>query len=414
MTSHRPDVRVSFAMPRHALGSRSSRAYAPRRAVLFGVALVVLALLAGPSHAASVNIGSTPPTPLSACEAPEGLVTQMVAPGVLQVIADDAGHRFDRGQVREVEVGSDGTVVVAQGRRVIVLGEPGAIAPRTDGWRSFVRFLHLAPWGELWAVEDGGSTVVAEGGRWADRSGGMRSAGHSIGTLDDGSVWRVARSPGGANEIVRLDGADWVPAASEDITESLGVGSGRFDFERTTDGRLWLAIDHGDRPGGFATYDQVGWKGDVLVPGDTPRVLALTVGPDGSLWAIADRKLHDTRPGEYVLLRHDEGTWLAIGPERGMPRDEAKAWTDWDPTVPTVLTVDQEGRVWFSIYGIGLYSFDGSDFHRVELPHARRGVLDLRVAPDGSVWIVSSRGALYVVCGEHGRDQRAESGPSTT
>jgi hypothetical protein len=377
--------------------------------MLAGVALVVLALLAGPSDAASVNIGSTGPTSSSACEAPEGLVTQSIAPGVLQVIADDAGHRFDRGQIREVEVGSDGTVVVAQGRRVIVLGEPGAIAPRTNGPRSFVRFLHLAPWGELWAVEDGGSAVVAEEGRWVDRSGGMRSAGHSIGALEDGSVWRVARSPGGTNEIVQLEGADWIPAASDDIAESLGAGSGRFDFERTTDGRLWLAIDRGDRPGGFATYDQNGWNGDVLDPGDTPRVLALTVGPDGSLWAIADRKLHDSRPGEYVLLKHHEGIWLAIGPEQGMPSDEANAWTDWDPTVPTVLTVDRAGRVWFSIYGIGLYAFDGAEFSRVELPHARRGVLDLRVAPDGSVWVVSSRGALYVICGEHGGDPWARS-----
>ena len=89
-----------------------------------------------------------------------------------------------------------------------------------------------------------------------------------------------------------------------------------------------------------------------------------------------------------------------------MPRDEAEGWTDWDPTAPTMITVDTDGRVWFSIYGVGLYSYDGIGFDRVDLPGSDRGVLDLRIAPDGLVWVVSGRGALYVVCGELGGDVR--------
>lgn len=382
-----------------------------RRSALAGIALVVLAMLAVPTDVAGIIAGTPTPSPSAACEAPAGLVTEAVGAGVLRVISDDAGHRLDGGRIREVEAGSDGTIVVAQGRRVVVLGEPGVIEPRTDGWRSFVRFLHLAPWGELWAVEDGGAVVVAEDGRWVDRSGGMRTAGHSIGTLDDGSVWRVVRSPGGPNDIVKLDGTAWVPTVSEDITESLGEQTGRFDFERTTDGRVWLGIDQGDRPGGIVTYDPTGWRNDLPRTGDSVRVLGLTVGPDGSLWAVADRKPHRSRPGEYVLLRHHEGTWSEIGPEQGMPRDEAGAWTGWDPTAPTIVTVDADGRVWFSIYGIGLHRYDSHGFQPVDLPGSDLGVLDLRVGPDDLVWVVSGRGALYVVCGDSIDDGRIVVGP---
>ena len=400
MTSHRPDVRVVLPLPGLALASRSPRAATPRRALLTGSALVVVALLAVPTGAAGIDTGVSAPSHSTACKVQEGLVTRTVGPGVLQVIADEAGHRFDGGRIREVEVGRDGTIVVAQGRRVIVLGEPGAITPRSDGRRSVVRALHLTPWGELWAVEDGGSVVVAEDGHWVDRSGSMRGAGSSIGALDDGSVWRVARSPHGPNEIVKLDGTGWAPSESVGLEESLGGGVGRYDFARTSDGRVWLGIDRGDRPGGIATYDEAGWRGDQLGTAEAPRALGLSVGTDGSLWVIADRRLHDTRPGEYVLLRHHEGTWSAIGPEQGMPQDKVGAWTDWDPTAPNIIMVDPDGRVWFSVRGIGLYLYDGVDFHRVEVPGSGTGVLDIRVDPDGRAWIVSGRGALYVVCGD--------------
>ena len=400
MTSHRADVRVSSPMPSCAQASRLARAAAPHSPFLCGIALAVLASLAVPTGAAGFNSGASAPSPAPACEVPAGLVTTTVGPGVLQVIADDAGHRFDGGRVREVEVGSDGSVVVAQGRRVVVLGEPGAITPRTNGWRSFVRFLHLAPWGELWAMEDGGSAVVAEDGRWVDRSGGLHGPGHSIGALDDGSVWRVARSSNGPNEIVKLDGTGWAPSESAGLEGALGSDVGHYDFARTSDGRVWLGIDRGDRPGGIATYDEEGWRGDQLGTAEAPRALGLSVGTDGSLWVIADRRLHDTRPGEYVLLRHHEGTWSAIGPEQGMPQDKVGAWTDWDPTAPNIIMVDPDGRVWFSVRGIGLYLYDGVDFHRVEVPGSGTGVLDIRVDPDGRAWIVSGRGALYVVCGD--------------
>ncbi len=400
MTSHRPDVRVVLPLPGHGLASRLPRAASPRRALLTGSALVVIALLAAPADVAGIDPGASATSPSPICEVQEGLVTKAVGPGVLQVIADQAGHRFDGGRIREVEVGSDGTIVVAQGRRVIELGEPGAIVPRTDGWRSFVRFLHLAPWGELWAVEDGGSTVVAEDGRWVDRSGGMRSAGHSVGTLDDGSVWRVTRSRDRTSEIVKLEGEAWVSSESVGLEEPLAGGAGHYDFARTTDGRVWLGIDRGYRPGGIATYDEAGWSGDEIGTAEVPRVLGLSVGPDGSLWAIADRRLHDNRPGEYVLLRYDEGTWSAIGPEQGMPQGRLDVWTGWDPTAPNIITVDPDGRVWFSVYGIGLHVYDGADFYRVKIPDSGRGALDLRVGPDGLAWIVSGRGALYVVCGD--------------
>ncbi len=91
-----------------------------------------------------------------------------------------------------------------------------------------------------------------------------------------------------------------------------------------------------------------------------------------------------------------------------MPLDEAKGWTDWDPTTPTMITVDLDGRVWFFIYGVGLYSYDGIGFDHVDLPGSARGVLGLRSAPDGSVWVVSGRGALYLVCGELGGDARPD------
>jgi hypothetical protein len=81
-----------------------------------------------------------------------------------------------------------------------------------------------------------------------------------------------------------------------------------------------------------------------------------------------------------------------------MPGEDIGGWTDPSPTLPSPIEVGHDGRVWFSIYGVGLYSFDGLDFGRVDVPGLRLGALDVDVGPDGRVWIVGLRGALYTMC----------------
>jgi hypothetical protein len=326
------------------------------------------------------------------------LVTRPVGQGIEEILADAVGHRLRGGRVREVEVADDGRVWVAVGGRVIMLGQPGAVWPRSGSWRALPRRLSDSPQGDLWAVEDGGRVVALEGEVWTDRSAGVGTPAGSIGVTADGSVWRIGRSGDGPASVLSLVDDTWRTWPSDGLDAMLGHGQARYTLASTTDGRVWLGVDGGAHAGGLAYLDGDVWRSAGSPIADGPlQVLAMVTGRQGDLWAIADVNPRTrTRPGSYVLLRHLDDTWTSYGPEQGMIQDRARGWTGWSPVSPAAMVIDDAGRVWLSVEGTGLVVFDGSVFQRVVAPGLGRA-LDLDVAPDGSVWVVGARGGLYRV-----------------
>jgi streptogramin lyase len=289
-----------------------------------GMALVIC--LVGPRQADGLVVDPDTTTPTPPPTVGPELVTLPLDDGLVRVLADDAGHRFDGGRVREVEVGTDGTVWVAVGRRAVRLGTAGSIEPRAGGWRSFPRGLSVDVDGSLWAIEDGGSVVVLKDDRWTQ-------------AVD------LAQPP--------RPGRALPEAMSRERLAELGV-----------DGPV--------------------------------RVLASAPAPDGTVWFVADTSASPhVRPADHALLHLSADGWETIDRAAGMPQEGQRAWSALPPAASATIVVDQDGRVWFSIYRLGLFVFDGSEFERIEDPGLRLGALDLEIGLDGSIWIASVSGGLY-------------------
>lgn len=199
------------------------------------------------------------------------LTTRSASQDVVRVLADDAGHRLDSGYVREVEVGSDGTVWVAVGRRVLALGTPGAIEPRARGWEAFPRRLSLRSDGVLWAVEDGGDIVSLTGTGWVPYEAPPPDPGDPL-ALDAAAV-----------DQLRAAGFEHLPRVLAGV-----VGAGE---------QRWLVVDVSARPDQrpsehrLLRFDGSGWTvlgPDQGLPRDTRRAWT-TRGPEAPVALAVDR-----------------------------------------------------------------------------------------------------------------------------
>lgn len=152
-----------------------------------------------------------------------------------------------------------------------------------------------------------------------------------------------------------------------------------------------VVVDQGD--GGEPAVLDPGQTTDRALDTARRRALATDLAPDGQRWILADGSPSPhMRPARYRLVRVGPSGREVIGSRQGMPTDEARAWTS---TRPASLVVDPAGRVWFSVYQLGLHVYDGRDFERIDAPGLRRGALDLAVDAKGDVWIVTFEGTLY-------------------
>jgi hypothetical protein len=303
------------------------------------LAMLLAALLAALAAGAAVvggRIIESIADPLS------GLVTEEVAPGVLRVINDDAGHELAALRVVEIAVGLDGAVWMNGHGGLFRLGEPG-ITPGTSGrWRTE---LAVGTNGTVWSG-DGYGLRSFDGERWVTHPLGIET--WAIGP--DESVWGAwpdenywSRSQDGRKppgfELARLEGDRWV---GMDLTgwpdDLIGDASSPYGpgLSATADGSLWLfAADASERQV-LMRYDGTTWAA-VPTPID-PRWI--TDGPDGS-WVLVDRNV-GTHDGETWIARFADGTWSE---SRVQLPDATEYWSE-DQVRPVVAS---DGAVWLRV-----------------------------------------------------------------
>ena len=305
--------------------------------VALGTGALFLAASLGPSPAVS-------PSPSPTWTPPSGLVTEEVAPGVLRVVRDSAGHDLeslgvDRHRHRRGRSGLDGRhqqPVPPWSAR----GGTGPWLPQLLGI-SPSRTMGRSGWGR-------GNANSYDGERWRSAPGNVDW--WAVGP--DGTVWGVRPDASffGEDEqkppgfvLSRIEDGRWVTVDLVGWPDDLiGDGSAPYGpgLVATADGSLWLIATAGDGGDDWRTvlmrYDGTTWDA-VETPFD-PWWIA--DGPDGS-WVLVDRNV-GTHDGETRIAWFVEGTWSE---SRVQLPDATEYWSE-DTVRPVVAS---DGAVWLRV-----------------------------------------------------------------
>jgi streptogramin lyase len=247
------------------------------------------------------------------------------------------------------------------------------------------RIAGLTPTGELWLTNGTQSNLAIwelRGETWTDRTPPATeqwgwAAPPPVAIGSDGTVWVITPEDGGDSATLRrFDGSTWTstPIPPTFRTSKLPdwyLLGGPDHITGTSSGEFW-----GDRAtrGALDVFDGNEWiptERDEITPKSADEtVIRLAAGDDGSVWAlvtVADWINGDlTCCTEAWWQRFHEGNWTAI------------------PTDPTGVSIDRECIA--EQYGlIEDPQFDDPTWLLAALDAV---VLDLDVAPDGSLWYV--------------------------
>jgi hypothetical protein len=267
-----------------------------------GMTAVVLGLLVGTVGGATAQDGGDPSDY-------ESWRTKEVAPGILRILDDGAGHDLaqkwprNRGSVNRIAVGPEGDVWVSvtvpnvernrsNESRLWPLGRERTYG-RADGLGRYHGSLAFDDEGRLWLF--GERIATFEDGEWSSTR-----ASNSV-EAADGSVWL-----GNGMGVEQWDGAELVPHLEGTWTGSVFLGPDDkvgvegwggpllfdgSDWQQIPQSRPWRAVS-GD--GLLAVIGQDG-KGVQLYGNDQTttvldgaRINSIAAAPDGSLW-IAGR-----------------------------------------------------------------------------------------------------------------------------
>jgi ligand-binding sensor domain-containing protein len=181
--------------------------------------------------------------------------------------------------------------------------------------------------GGLWLTGPGCGLLGFDGQQLAPYQAGFDASYTLLIRAPDGTLF--AASPGGAQWILRYDGANWEALPQADPENWRGISALAVDQQ----GGLW--VGHTQPPylhyfapvqGGVGRERQAEFSDAVAGP-----VLALAVGVEGDLWVGVEK----------ALLRYDGASWHSIPA----------------PDSFTALAEDGQGRVWAAGLG-GFYVYD--------------------------------------------------------
>jgi hypothetical protein len=346
--------------------------------------------------------GGPSPTPVSSPSPSIGpgpvLVTEAVAPGVERVIGVRDESQSPAPWVFRLEspgdtsmnhtgIGPDGTVWMVETGRLLRFDEfeewpRDGVDPlnRFDPTPGFHDDIQVAADGTVFTDNPIRSF---DGTDWAtewDGYGLLRGQAN-------GAIWAYRE-----DQLAQWEDGRWTEWSVPGFGSSAGSPA-----VAMPDGTVWLGDPRGGADRGLARYDGAGLV-DVTLPGlpedASPTLMA--AGPDGTLWVYLwsqGEPQAGPKDGSGYLARLTPDGWTVFGAEAGVPfvYDFYDGW-------PGFMAAGPDGRVWLTPQDEpaeddcgGVASFDGAEWTTYL---ADACVVDLDVAPDGSVWVqTAQRGA---------------------
>ena len=360
------------------------------------IAFISGALLFSAGGAPSPTPGASyPPTPTPG----PSLVTEALAPGLERVIGmrdmspapapwvfrlDSPGDT----SMNHTGIGPDGTVWMVETGRLLRFDEfeewsrDGVGRPDRPDWiPGFHDDIQIAADGTVftnsWPIRS------FDGTGWTTERDGYLFSGQA-----DGAIWAYRE-----DQLARWEDGRWTKWSVPGV-----FGGSPFPAVATTDGTVWLGRFDPGRAAemghiwSLARFDGAGLV-DVTVPGlpDDASPTLIAAGPDGTLWVYLW-----SQPGTGYLARLTPGGWTVFGAEEGVP-----VVHDFYQGAPGFMAAGPDGRVWVTPQDEpggddcgGVASFDGTEWNAYLTDVC---VVDLDVAPGGSVWVqtaVLEEGAL--------------------
>jgi hypothetical protein len=375
----------------------------PRSVRLLLVGLSLAALLVALAGGALL-VGSRPVDPDA--DPLAGWVTEEVAPGVVRVVDDGIRDLapVGRAQDHELSIGADGSVWVGSKGALRRLGDgatqPASYPPSDDPDSSYVKDLRVSADGLPWAAGSGGVHRF-DGESW-ERLDSRRSR---LDSAPDGTVWSAwpwsdphEQTAG----VSRFTPSGWEGHPIDvDLAGTIGVDPGVIEglhvkgFRVAPDGAVWVGVavfcheDCGPGPKSIAhlllRFGGRAWAViDPMGVGSYFDMDHFDIGADGTAWVYLDLGPYD----DPRLARLSDGAWTVYSSDDGVTpigiRGEAEGYleVDADGTAWMHQMMDGPGRC------RGVRSFDGTTWHRY-----LEGVcvVDLDIAPDGTIWVVGAR-----------------------
>jgi hypothetical protein len=273
------------------------------------------------------------------------------------------------------------------------------------------------PDGDVWVASAAGLARF-DGSSWTDGGGPWGTWGASVAAGPDGVIWVAAGDGGdGAVTVARFDGESWVSYGPSDglpgpndsaytIASALPTQDGVFvgtgaGIYRLADGgweRAWprgpsplldlrnvLAISRDELwaagDSGLWHFERGAWTSEPIDPRNPEGVVhALTLAPDGTLWAASSD---------------------GVGYRRG------GRWTITDAGEASAITVGRNGTVWLGAGGgeecrVSTLRFDGTAWVRravVGCPPESFGLSSLAIDASGTLWAGTAPGCALGMSG---------------
>lgn len=385
------------------------RLFALRLAMAGGiVALFGGLLLAGLLTQPSERVPAPASSPTATWTPPPELTMEEIAPGVTQAtLAGDSSFEAADGPY-DFTFDPHGGVWLLSPAGLQRVGDdtsypsPGAVRTFSD--------LSPAPDGALWVLVDDTVASFRDGG-WTEAPpfpGDTEDPPGALEVLPDGTVW--ARS---TTTLARLDDDAWTayPIADEEGPVPDAGLVFPWDLAWTPDGSLWVTTNGARKRN---RGDLLRFDGEVFDPIGLPVQVEGWVGPlvsghDGALWAYLDNP--------PTLARFDGTAWESWG---RVPRIQRTG------ICVGRMAAAPDGRLWaiarrgdIPCAGDVLGAYDGATWTDALRSDALlREDAQLRVAPDGNLWVEPAHGLFIIATPEAlatagPAGQSAEEGEST-
>lgn len=219
-----------------------------------------------------------------------------------------------------------------------------------------------------------------------------------------GQIWMGTRGGG----ISIYNGFDFRTISDKDGLTSNYIN----DIEQDSDGRIWIATNKG-----LSVYNGTQFESLKIGSGtNSDQVSDICITSDNTvLFATGNGvyKLSDTGHGLQFIKIHksdinassvceSEGTSLWIGTNAGLLHysngelKEMSAESHYMRNSITRLQKDRKGNLWIGTYGDGVYSYNGSEFYRIDYNYElyKQTILDIFIDNSDNLWLATLTGGI--------------------